>query len=188
MKSKKIAGLIGVFLLSLTSLLQCSKEDKAPVIVQPTQTYFIKFKANGVQKLFEEGNPGYQSCGQCACSVIPPLNTTKHANLSICQDNNNYITAANIESWNNKKILWVNTSLPYSNFGFVEDNISYQSDFAADQAGSEVNITKVESDGLFVAKKMYKVTGNFKCKVAKSDGTLPLTITEGQFVVRYSED
>ncbi len=155
--------------------------------LKPTQTYYIKFKANGVVKLFQTTNPGYQSCGTCSCSVLPPLGET-NANVSICQGSGNFIKAANIESWNGKKFLWSNSNVPYSEFEFTENAISFGSYNVADQTGSEVNITKVESDGLFFTKKMYKVTGNFKCKVAKSDGSSVTTITEGEFVVRYSED
>jgi hypothetical protein len=155
--------------------------------LKATKTYYIKFKADGVVKIFEDGNPGYQSCGQCACSVIPPLSDT-NGNLSICQANNNFITAANIENWNGKKILWSDTTFPYSSLSFKENAVSYASYNVIDQSGSELNITKVESDGLFVTKKIYKVTGTFKCRVAKSDGSSVTTITEGEFVVRYSED
>lgn len=152
-----------------------------------TKTYYIKFKANGIVKIFETGNPGYQSCGSCACSYLPPASSTG-ANVSICQDNSNLITAASIESWNGKKILWSGTTFPYSSFSFDENGVTYGSFNVADQTSSELNVTKVESDGLFVTKKMYKVTGTFKCKVAKSDGSSITTITEGEFVVRYSED
>jgi hypothetical protein len=155
--------------------------------LKPTKTYYIKFKANGIVKVFETGNPGYQSCGSCACSYLPPASDTD-ANVSICQANSNLITAASIESWNGKKILWSGTTFPYSNFSFKENAVTYGSYNVADQTGSELNVTKVESDGLFVTKKMYKVTGTFKCKVAKSDGSSVTTITEGEFVVRYSED
>jgi hypothetical protein len=155
--------------------------------LKPTKTYYIKFKANGIVKVFEAGNPGYQSCGSCACSYLPPASDTD-ANVSICQANSNFIKAANIESWNGKKILWSDTTFPYSSFSFEENAVTYGSYSVADQTGSELNVTKVESDGLFVTKKMYKVTGTFKCKVAKSDGSSVTTITEGEFVVRYSED
>jgi len=155
--------------------------------LKPTKTYYIKFKANGVVKVFETTNPGYQSCGTCSCSLLPPLSDT-YANVSICQGSGNFIKAANIESWNGKKFLWSKSTVPYSEFEFNENGVSFGSFYVADQTGSEVNITKVESDGLFVTKKMYKVTGNFKCKVAKSDGSSVTTITEGEFVVRYSED
>lgn len=152
----------------------------------PTLRYFIKFKMNGVTKIFETGNPGYQSCGNCACSGIPPLGDS-YGDLTICQDDNDDVTAADIESWNGKKVVWSTSTFPNFNFYFTDNDVHYGSEYTTDQTGSEMNITNVESDGLFVTKKMYKVTGTFKCKVAKSDGSSVSTITEGQFVVRYSE-
>lgn len=162
---------------------QCSQdEDDSPV----TKPYYIKFKANGVVKVFESGDPGYQSCGSCACSYLPPASSSD-ANVSICQENNDFVIAADIEGWNGKTVSWLDTTFPYSSFEFKESGVTYGSYHVADQTGSELKITKVESEGVFVTKKTYKVTGTFKCKVAKSDGSSVTTITEGEFVVRFSE-
>ncbi|MFN5170721.1 MAG: hypothetical protein ACK5DD_13950 [Cyclobacteriaceae bacterium] len=165
---------------------QCSQNDDEADQPAVTKPYYIKFKFNGVTRIFESQDPGYQSCGACACCQIPPLGSP-NADVSICQANNNFVTAANIESWNGRTILWDDATFPYSSFDFEESGISYASYYAADQTGSELRITKVEYEGLFVTKRMYKVTGTFKCKVAKSDGSSISTVTEGEFVVRYSE-
>jgi hypothetical protein len=153
-----------------------------------TQKYFIKFKADGVVKIFQTGNPGYQTCGNCACGGMPPLDDNSNADLIICQANGNSITAANIENWNGKKIVWSTSAFPNFNLSFTDNGVNFGSYYNTDQTGSEMNVTKVESDGLFVTKKMYKVTGTFKCKVAKSDESSVTTITDGEFVIRYSED
>jgi hypothetical protein len=168
------------------------KTIKGPVFTviqgqtQPTKTYYLKFKANGVIKIFEEGNPGYQSCGECACSYMPVLSDSRSAGIDICNADNNWVTAAHIQGWNGHKILF-NSVVPQASFTFTENNIHYSSENVA-QTGSEVNITSVVADGTYLGKKAFKVSGNFKCKAAKSDGSSVTDITEGTFVVRYSED
>lgn len=155
---------------------------------QVTKTYYYKFKVNGTTKIFEDGNPGYQSCGDCACSYLPALSESRNADLEICQASNDWVTAADILSWNTKKFLFSDANIPNALFRFRENNINYDTDNAPDQTGSEVNITSVVSDGSLGGNPGYKVTGNFKCKVAKDDGTGVATITEGTFVIRYSQD
>jgi hypothetical protein len=154
---------------------------------QVTKTYYLKFKSNGTIKIFEDGNPGFQSCGDCACSYMPALSDSRNASLNICNDSNDWVTAADIQGWNGDKVLFTGI-FPHASFGFTENNIDYSTDYAADQGGSEVNITSVVADGESFGSKAFKVSGNFKCKVAKSDGSGAATITEGQFVVRYTED
>jgi hypothetical protein len=154
-----------------------------------SEAYYLKFKANGTVKIFEAGNPGFQSCGQCACCYLPVLSDDRNSSLNICNDNNNWITAAHIQSWNGDKILFNNGGVfPEAEFSFTENGIYYSTGNAADQTGSEVNITSVVADGEYLGLKAYKVTGNFKCKVNSSDEMSPFTITEGTFVIRYSED
>jgi hypothetical protein len=154
-----------------------------------TKTYYIKFKANGTLKIFEEGNPGYQVCGQCACSYMPVLSETRNAGVDICNADNDWVIAADIVSWNKKKVLFnKNNVFPVASFGYTENGVGYYTDNVASQTGSEVNISNVVSDGDIAGKKAYKVTGTFQCKVAKSDGSSVTSITEGEFVIRYTED
>jgi hypothetical protein len=153
-----------------------------------TKTYYLKFKANGTIKIFEEGNPGYSSCGDCACSYMPVLSETRYAGLDICNESNDWITAADIQGWNGDKILFSEANFPNVSLGYEENDIFYSTSYAADQTGSEVNITAVTADGEYLGNKAYKVSGNFKCKVADGDGVHAQTITEGTFVIRYSED
>jgi len=150
-----------------------------------TETYYIKFKADGVLKIFQTSNPGYQSCGNCACSGVPPL-ASSSADVSICNDDNDWVTAAHIQGWNGDKILFTG-SFPLANFSYSVGDDYYSSEYVANQTGSEVNITAVAADVDFVTKKQFKVTGNFKCKVA-TDGGATINITEGTFVTRYAED
>lgn len=152
----------------------------------PTATaYFIYFKANGSAKLFEDGNPGYQVCGDCSCSYLPALDETRNAGIDICQISD--VTAALIENLKNKTVPFKDDGFPIAAFGFEENNISYHTDYV-DQGTNTVTISNVVADGTFNEKKAYKVTGTFSCKVAKSDGTSVTTITDGQFTVRYTED
>jgi hypothetical protein len=158
-------------------------------VTEPTasKTYYITFKANGATKVFESSNPGYQSCGQCACSYMPVLDEEQNANVSVCNADNDWITAADIQGWNGDKLTFSASSFPAASFDFTEDGETYSTGNVSDQTGSEVNITNVVADGNFSGKLMFKVTGNFKCKVAKSGGPV-VNVTEGTFVIRYSED
>jgi hypothetical protein len=153
-----------------------------------TKTYYLKFKSNGTIKVFEDGNPGYQSCGDCACNSMPLLSDTRFAEFAVCNASNDWITAADIQGWNGDKIMFSEASVPNVSFMYKENNVSYSTYNVADQTGSEVNITSVVADGEFQGKKSYKVTGNFKCKVADDSGATVISITEGTFVVRFSED
>lgn len=56
-----------------------------------TKTYYLKFKVNGTAKIYQDGNPGYQSCGQCACSYMPVLSETRSAGVDICNDEPSWI-------------------------------------------------------------------------------------------------
>lgn len=154
---------------------------------QVTKKYYLKFKANGVWKVFETDEPGYSVCGECSCSYLPPLNDVTYAGIEICQAENNWVTAANIQNWNQKTIPFVGSTFPIAHFGFSENKVDQESGFTTDQTGSSVKVTKVEADGSFQGHPAYKVTGTFQCKVAKSGGQA-ISITEGSFVVRFTED
>jgi hypothetical protein len=156
---------------------------------QATKTYYIKFRANGVLKIFEDSDPGYQSCSDCGCSYIPAFNDERYAGVDICQAPNDQVTAADIQGWNNKTVLFnTNNVFPFAGFGYKENFINYHSADAVDQTGSEVKITSVVSNGSFSGNPAYKVSGTFKCKVAKQDGSSVTSITDGEFVVRYTQN
>lgn len=147
--------------------------------------YYIQFKANGVLKTFQTQEPGYSSCGDCACATIPPL-ASDYADVSICNDENEWITAEDIEGWEDLTLNF-NSGLPLAAFYYVDGNVEYLSELAEDQSGI-VNITDVESDGDFGGLLAYKVTGTFTCKVRSDEGLSDIAITEGKFVIRYTED
>jgi hypothetical protein len=180
-----------LFALLLTAILfsGCSKGDEeetpTPGVTKP---YFIKFKANGEVKIFEEGNPGISSCGDCACMSLPPLNEDDQSSVSVCQPPNDWITAAHIESWNKKTLPFSESVYPSASIGYVKEGVSYYSGQAPDQTGSEMKITNVTLEGDTWGYKIYKVAGTFKCKVAKIDGSDVIAITEGEFVLRFTED
>lgn len=146
---------------------------------------FITFKANGVAKVFQDNSPGYQTCGDCSCSYIPALDDERYAGVDICQISS--VTPSMIESLKNKTIPFKDDGFPIASFGYKENDVSYHTDYV-DQETYSVSITDVVSDGTFLGKKAYKVTGTFECKVAKSDGTSVNTITDGTFVIRYTEN
>lgn len=174
--------------LVITFLAACSDDDKNEDNEnpnQPTAEYYIQFKANGVLKTFQADEPGYQSCGQCACSYLPLL-AASDANVQLCNDDNDWITAADIQGFDNEEFLFTE-GFPIASFHYTENDITYFSDEAVAQAGS-VKVTNVEADGNFVGKLAFKVTGTFSCKVRASGSASDIAITEGVFVVRYSED
>ncbi len=188
-KSKKtFSQLMMTLLLASTFFVQCSKDDDKEVTgPQVTKTYYIKFKADGVTKIFEDGNPGFQGCGECACSYLPVLDQ-RRAGIDVCNASSDWITDLDIEGWNGDKFLFnTDNVFPVAKFGFTENEISYHTDYVESQTDSEVNITEVTSEANTQNLKAYKVKGNFKCKVAKTDGLSLTTITEGEFVVRYTE-
>jgi hypothetical protein len=152
-----------------------------------TQTYYLKFKANGVVKVYQSGNPGFQTCGNCACSIMPPA-VFDNASLDVCKADNDDVVAANIIGWNSKTIPFKNSgTYPVASFYYTENGVGYSTDNVADQTNMSVNVTNVVSDGTFYSAQSFKVTGTFQCKVAKSDGTGATAITEGSFVVKYTE-
>ena len=155
---------------------------------QATKAYFIKFKADGVLKVFETGNPGFQSCGDCACSYLPPAANDSYAGIDVCNDDNVTMTASRIQAMAGKTFqINAQDVFPVAEFSFEENGTSYHTGDVADQSGSEVSVTTVVSDGSFMGSNAYKVSGTFKCKVANNDGDT-VEITEGEFTVRYTED
>jgi hypothetical protein len=156
---------------------------------QVTKKYYVKFKANGTWKVFEESLAAYSSCGNCACYYMPVLNEERYAGLDICQANNDWITAGDITGWNSKTINFLPTNVfPLASFGYTENGISRHTEYAANQTGSKVQVTSVVADGSELGKLSYKVSGTFQCNVAASGGGSAVAVTEGTFVVRYSED
>ena len=67
------------------------------------------------------------------------------------------------------------------------DNVNYSSDYAPTQTGT-FTVTEVVPDGDFVGSAQYKVTGEFECIVHADGDDTDIAITEGKFVVRFSEN
>lgn len=178
--------------LFITVLLLCScsddegkKEDDNGNPNQPTAEYYIQFKANGVLKTFQTNEPGYQSCGNCACSYLPVL-AANQANIQLCNDDNDWITAVDIQGFDTEEFSFT-AGFPIASFHYTENNITYLSDEAVAQIGS-IKVTNVEADGNFGGKLAFKVIGTFSCSVRSSGSASDIAITEGKFVVRYAED
>lgn len=180
MKSRFLLTL-GYFAL-LTFLFSCGDDENGG-----TKAYFIKFKVNGESKIFQVNDPGYQSCGNCACSSIPPF-TSDYGDINICNDADDWITPAHIEGWENSSIGFSGAGFPIASFYFTLNGVSYSTEYASSQTGSVVTITSVTPDGDLFDLKMFKVKGTFNCNVRADGGLSDIAITEGSFVVRYSED
>lgn len=177
-----------IYFVVLTTLFSCGgDEDKAPNNSKPSKEYYIKFKADGEWKMFQVSEPGYMSCGQCACTGIPPL-AQDNAGFSICYDNSDWITGAHIESWEDNSIDFIGSGFPIASFNYIEDGVNFYTEAAESQIGSLINITEISTDGNFYDYQMYKVKGTFQCKVRSDEGAVDISITEGTFVVRFSED
>jgi hypothetical protein len=154
---------------------------------QPTKTYFIRFKMNGVVKIYESSGPGYSSCGECSCSYLPPFNETDYAGIDICQSST--VTASMIQNLNGKTIAFnESVNFPQVSFNFAINDVNYGTDYITQTAGLNLKVTSVVADGSNLGADAYKVSGTFSCKVAKSDGSQGTDITDGTFVVRYTED
>jgi hypothetical protein len=180
----KLSNVKSLFVLAfLAFLISCGDDEGKKG--QPSAEYYIQFKAAGTLKIFETDEPGYQSCGDCACSSVPPFGA-EYADVNVCNNENDWITAEDIEEWENMTINF-DSGLPLATFYYVEDGIEYSSEIADDQSGT-ITITNVVPDGDFGGLLAYKVTGTFTCKVRSDEGTSDIAITEGKFVVRYSED
>lgn len=185
----KLFNSVWLFLV-VAFLCSCSddegkKEDDNENPDQPAAEYYIQFKANGVLKTFQANEPGYQSCGDCACSYLPVL-AANNANIGICNEDNDWITEADILGFNEEEFLFT-SGFPIGSFHYVENGITYYSDLAETPTGS-IKVSNVEADGNFGDKLAFKVTGTFSCKVRPSGGTSDVVITDGIFVVRYTED
>jgi hypothetical protein len=158
-----------------------------PTFTYTQPAYFIKFKMNGVTKIYGASEPGYSACGECSCNYLPPLNDSDYAGIDICQ--NSSVTAAMIQNLNGKTIAFNETvNFPQAFFYLTIGNVNYGTDYVSQTAGLNLNITSVVADGALFTAKAYRVAGTFSCKVAKPDGSQPTDITEGTFVVRYTED
>ena len=151
--------------------------------------YYIRFKANGVWKHFEVNEPGHSSCGDCACISLPPLDNTNFASLNICNSENNWVTAADIQSWDKKSIgIESGQGFPEAEFYYGEGEKAYFSEYVTNQTNSWIQILTVENDISMYYAKAFRVTGTFQCKVAQYDDDEEIAITEGSFVIRLTED
>lgn len=152
-----------------------------------TKTYYYSFKADGVTKVFEDNNPGYSACGDCSCSSLPALSDEYNADIDICQVPNSSVTPTQIQNLKGKTVPFKNAgSYPVANFGYTDKGIYYSID-GIDQGTAAVQVTDVTAEANYLTYKVYKVTGTFACKVATTGGA-PINITEGKFVIRYTQD
>lgn len=149
-------------------------------------TYYIEFKMNGGDLIrFEAKEPGYQACGSCACSTLPPT-SLEGAGIYVCNESADF-SVNDIENLENSSLVFTTDDFPNAVFGFGKDGINYSSDYAPSQVGS-FTVTNVVPDGDFFGSAQYKVTGEFECTVRADGGDTDIAITEGKFVVRFSEN
>jgi hypothetical protein len=155
---------------------------KSPEI---TEKYYISFKVDGIESVYQTGNPGYQSCGDCACSNLPPLDDENSAGLSICFPSD--VTATMIQSLKNKT-LPITSGSPEAKFWLTIDGEDFGTVSQTTQTtNSKMVISEVVADGSYGGKKAFKVTGTFTCKISDYYGDDVMDVTEGKFVVRFTE-
>jgi hypothetical protein len=167
-----------------------SETATGPVFtITDKKTYYIKFKINGVQKLYEQNSPNIWRCSQCACGVIvPDPGIPESADIQICNDEGDMVTAEDIESWQGETIFFTN-SFPKGGFSFgeIKTKTDLYTQFASSQEGSEMNITNVTKVTTGFKWSSYRVTGNFKCKAAATYAGPDIDITDGEFVLLFTE-
>jgi hypothetical protein len=200
----KFNGVQGDVILAYSNFLGVSIPDNATsgkitvqvgndMITGPDYTiegpqYHIKFKAAGISKTFEACSPGYQSTTMCGTGSVPFADEDydPHAEISVCDNVVDKVTAAVIESWAGDKFLFGDAN-PAASLRFFENQIEYASHYASSQAGSELIITTITREPANEDNQVaYKITGTFKCNVATVTGD-DIAITEGEFVIRFTE-
>ena len=72
-------------------------------------TYYIEFKMDGGELIrFETDEPGYQACGSCACSTIPPV-ALEGAGIYVCNESADFSTTdiENLENscWSSPQMI-----------------------------------------------------------------------------------
>ena len=149
--------------------------------------YYIQFKMDGVLKTFEVNEPGYQACGSCACCGIPPL-SSRSASLMVCNESEDF-SVGDIENLESNSLEFSVEDFPGANLSFTLDGVYYDTQYVSDQTGSTFTVTDVSSDGLFGGQlQMLKVEGTFQCTIRAEDDDTDIEITEGKFIVRFSEN
>lgn len=155
--------------------------------------YYIQFTMDGQVHTFQVEEPGYQACGSCVCVSIPPF-APSTAELNVCIDNESEEFPENeIKSLTEGEIIFSEDNFPSASFNFTLDDKYYSTFYAPDQAGSFLTVTDVSEDGEFgigggTTFQMFKVKGTFACTVRADDGDTDIAITNGKFIVRFSEN
>jgi hypothetical protein len=129
--------------------------------------YHIKFKADGLSKIFEACDPGYYSTPTCGEGAVPRFyleGTNTHARISVCSPEG--VTGAIIESWNGNTILF-NGNFPLAYFKYFENDEEFSSSNADSQSGSELHINNITREEAANGRVVYKAEGTFNCNVAR---------------------
>ena len=165
-------------------LFSCDDDDSVSAT-----GYFIKFKANGEWKMIESKTGVYSSCEYCACgSVFKYPSNGFSASIDVCNEDGNYMKASQIASWDATDFEFNWPTFPLASLYFEEDNEYYYSGNSPNQGESILSITSVSEEmGSMIEGRHYTVKGTFQCTVRKVGETEDIAITEGSFVVRFSE-
>lgn len=188
----KLSHLKSLFILgTLSFFASCGGDDTTEASLAE---YYIQFTMNGQLYTFQVAEPGYQACGSCVCVSVPPF-APSTAELNVCIDNESEeFPASAIENLTESSIVFSEEDFPHASFNFTLNGAYYSTFYAADQPGSTFAITDVEADGEFgvtggsTTFQMYKVKGTFACNVRADNGSADIAITNGKFVVRFSEN
>lgn len=182
MKLNRLKSFGAIVLLTL--VFSCGGDDDKKKTNEVS--YYIEFKMNGGDVVrLETKEPGYQACGSCACSTIPPT-ALEGAGIYVCNESADFSTT-DIEGLENASLTFAPDDFPNAVFAFGMDGTNYSSDYASVQSGT-FTVTEVVPDGDFVGLAQYKVTGEFECVVRADGGDADIAITEGKFIIRFSEN
>jgi hypothetical protein len=156
----------------------------------PEAEYFIKFKANGRWKIYQVAEPGYSACYQCSCSNILPelVSADNSSEIQVCyNDGSMQATKEMIEALENTTVTF-GSIFPQARLHYNVDGVDFSSEEATQTSGSKMMITAIEPDGDYMGYAAYKVTGTFACTVKEVEGSGTVAITDGSFVIRFTED
>jgi hypothetical protein len=163
---------------------------KGPVYNIAEPQYFIRFKVNGKQKIFETCYPESEPAWSCAVGSIPSAIEGSFADgeMSICL--NETITSSIMENWTNVK--WgFEGDFPRARFEYYDDDERdfYGTNYADSQADSELQITEVtKQSGDDRSDIIYQVKGTFHCNINYFGNEDDVAITDGEFSILLSVD
>jgi hypothetical protein len=147
--------------------------------------YYIKFKADGVLKQFNQAaNPGYLNGGKCGFMYINSTNG-QSTSLQVCWEIE--LERQIILDLKNKTLpLRTNAGVPYAGFAYLPSSNNFTFNSAIlNNLNSFMKIIDVEYQSSYQGIDAYNVKGTFEGVINDSDVNTIL-VTEGEFLIRFN--